>query len=153
MIQVTRRTVLSAIGGGIAVAVSGCTGPIASISGENPDDAAKHLTARSESELIASYDAVIAAIPSLSQELSPIRDQHKQHLSALGESPATAVSPAAIETASRDTALKALRMLEKQAASRRTMAALTVGAGDLVSLLARIGASEAGHAAFLSGVH
>jgi hypothetical protein len=152
MIHVSRRTMLSGMAGGVAVTMTGCSGPVASLGGENPDDAARRLTAVSEQQLVAAYDAVIAAIPSLSGELGTIRDQHTQHLAALGDTQAASGSPAAIDTAARPAALRALRKLERGAASERTMAAVSVSAADLVQLLTRIGASEAGHAAYLSGV-
>ena len=51
------------------------------------DDAVRSDVSASEQRLLARYDATIAAFPALAGKLQPIRDQHAEHLAAMGSQP------------------------------------------------------------------
>jgi hypothetical protein len=109
----------------------------------DPDAAILAAARAEELALLAAYDALLTARPTLRIRLAPLRAHHAAHLTALREtpeSPAPAPSPA---PASRDV----LAAERRAAAARRADAerATPVRAG----LLASIGASEAAHAAVL----
>ncbi|KUN75997.1 hypothetical protein AQJ66_35195 [Streptomyces bungoensis] len=90
-----RRTLLaSAVG---AALLAGCSaGPDSGGSGAGPSATARARAraARDSSGLLARYDAVLAAHPSLAQRLRPLRAQVAAHVAAFGGRPATA-SPSA----------------------------------------------------------
>ena len=134
--------------------LAACTGsaepapPSASASAPPADLAAE--VAGEESALIATYDALLAGVPGLSEEASAlltlIRDQHVQHLRRPGRdrraqppaSPGTApATPAA--------AISLLVAAEREAARSRIRACVAADEPDLARLLTFIGASEASH--------
>jgi len=150
---VSRRAVLGGLAGGLAVAsVAGCSGPIATFGAPDPDDAALRLTAASERNLIAAYEAAIVAIPTLASDLNPIAEQHRQHLAALGDVESPPSGSETFPAEDRTGTLKALRMMERAAAKERSTAAVAIAAPAFVEIVTRIGASEAGHAAYLTTV-
>jgi hypothetical protein len=98
-----------------------------------------------EAALIARYDVAIAAFPDapVTATLSAIRDQHADHLAALGGSaaPASAPSPPASVAA----AITDLIGAERAAAKARVDSCVAAGDPELARLLTMIGASEAAH--------
>jgi hypothetical protein len=103
--------------------------------------------ATQEGELVAQYEAVLAAFPSLAADatvvLTSIRDEHKQHRDALGGTTteaATAAAPASI-----DAAITSLIAAERTASRDRVTACVDAPSADAARLLAFIGASEASH--------
>ncbi len=102
--------------------------------------------AAEEADLVALYDAVLAAFPgSVANDLlTALRDQHAQHRDALGGagSPAT-TSPAV--PATLDAALASLATTERQAARSRTRACVAATDDGQARLLSLIAASEAAH--------
>jgi hypothetical protein len=107
-------------------------------------------TVADEQALLQRYDATIAAYPSLAQVLGPIREQHAQHVTALGASPATAPSPltSGASTASDADlrgALTALIDAERAAMRQRIDASVSAGDAAAARTLAFIAASEGSH--------
>jgi hypothetical protein len=133
--------------------LAACTGsaeptPGSTAASAPPVDLAAEVAAE-ESALIASYDAVLAAATGLGDEafalLALIRDQHRQHLDALGgiDSPSPSVASAAPSTAAA--AVGSLIDAERAAARSRIRACVAAEDADLARLLTFIGASEASH--------
>ena len=133
--------------------LAACTGsaepspPSASASAPPADLAAE--VAGEESALIATYDALLAGVAGLGEEatalLTLIRDQHVQHLEALG---ATAAQPPASTGTAPATPAAAISLLvaaEREAARSRIRACVAADEPDLARLLTFIGASEASH--------
>lgn len=151
----TRRLLLGGAAAGLVVGVTGCSaGSIPLISAPDPDDEVRRGVAESERLLIAAYDSAIAAAPALAGRLQGLRDQHQAHLTAVstGLDPATLPSTSASGSpTAAATGIRNLRRLEAAAAKQRIDACAAATATDLAELLARIGASEAGHVAALSG--
>lgn len=134
--------------------IASCTGsteppPGSATASALPADLAAEVAAE-EAALIARYDAVLAAGPGLGEEttalLALIRDQHVQHLDALGGTgtavPATA---GASSPATQDAAITDLIAAEREAARSRIRACVAADDADLARLLTFIGASEASH--------
>lgn len=155
MNRLSRRGLLLAVSAGTGLALAGCSADLPGIPGvgENPDDEARRSTAESERALIAAYEVVIAALPNLAGEIGFIAEQHAQHLAALevDEVPPSSASPA-VGTGDRRSAVADLRKLENAAAGARLAACDSAGDAALIQILARVGASEASHAAYLAGV-
>ena len=155
--RVTRRLVLGGTAAGLIVGIAGCSGSsLPLISAPDPDDEVRLGVARSEQALVAAYDAAIAATPAAADQLRTFRDQHQAHFTAVSEGldPAAltpASSPASASPGKSPTGLRGLRRMEVAAARQRIEACTAATAGDLAELLARIAASESGHAAALSG--
>lgn len=153
---VTRRLVLGAAVGGALAGLTGCSsGTISIISPADPDDELRRAVAQSEQLLLASYDTTIAAFPTLATRLRVLRDQHQAHLTAVAQdldlaAPAS-VSPGTQPAGGQSAAIRALRRLEAGAARQRIESCTAAEAPELAELLARIGASESGHVAALSG--
>lgn len=118
----------------------------------------------SEQNLIASYEAVLSAQPSLAARLDPVLARHREHLAVLkrhyvpgsgdradegGGIPAPRAVPMPGGPGG-DGALEALRRAEDRAAAARTADAAKA-APELAQLLASVGACEAGHAMLASG--
>lgn len=61
----------------------------------DPDEALRASAAAREQVLLREYDAVLAALPSLSPRLAPLRAHHVQHLVAVGAEEPAAPAPAA----------------------------------------------------------
>lgn len=151
--RVTRRLLLGGTAAGLIVGAAGCSGSsLPLISAPDPDDEVRLGVARSEQALIAAYDAAIAATPAAAEQLRTFRDQHQAHFTAVSEGldPA-ALTPASASPGRSATGLRGLRRMEVAAARQRIEACTAATAGDLAELLARIAASESGHAAALSG--
>lgn len=150
----TRRALLASALGGSALVVAGCSTPtIPLLSTPDPDDEVRATVAASELALIAAYDQVITANPALADRLRPLRDQHRDHLAAVAED-LQLPTPGASQSRSpgdRGEGLRTLRRLEAAATRQRIDASVAAAEPELASLLARIGASESGHVAFLSG--
>lgn len=158
----TRRAVLGGLGGSAAAVlatVAGCTkiSPAAAPP-PGPDVALLDGVIQNEADLIALYEAVMAAHQALGARLRPLHDHHARHLAVLqrhyvpGTDSGTttpAPRPAATAPAGESRALAALRAAEREAAAAR---AGEVGraAPGLAQLLAGIGACEAAHAQVLA---
>ena len=141
-----------------ALAVAACsTGSTAS--SDHPSGAQPVATVASvanEADLIAQYDAVIAQFPPLAASLTPIRDQHRAHLTALGgdaagSAPQASNSGPATEARSTQAALTQLAAAEKAAAQLRLQDCIAATGEPLIRILASIAASEASHVAELVG--
>jgi hypothetical protein len=152
----SRRALLSgsALAGAVLL-VGACTSapsPAPTVSpdpGPDPDEQVRAGVAADEAQLLALYDAVIAAHPALAASLTAIRAEHAEHAAAMGVS---ATPPAPPAVGSRAEAVAALIAAEQQAIAQRTVACEASAEGDLARLTALIAASEAGHAEFLRGL-
>ncbi len=159
----TRRRVLTAAAVTLPLLAAGCKG-IAAL-GTPPKAAPDVAIARDamtvETQLIAAYDAVLAALPALAGTLRPLLAQHHEHLAQLrarliipAGHPLPAASPgakarrAAPAPGTPAAALGQLRTAE-DAAARALLAHLTAAPPSLAQLLASISASEATHALIL----
>lgn len=114
------------------------------------DAAVRAEVASGEQAMIDLYNATIAAFPALSTKLTPIRDQHAAHLSAMD---VAAPSPTAITQpapASANDAVSALIAAERKATAGRTDACVKASTPQLAWALSLISASEASHVAWLS---
>lgn len=100
-----------------------------------------------EADLVARYEAVLAAYPDLDEAvnslLTDIRDQHAEHRDALGGAPDAPVPSA--PDASLDAAIGDLLARERSAAKARRRACVAADDPAAARLLALIGASEASH--------
>lgn len=143
----SRRVVLAA-GAGIAGAgVLAACGD--STAGLGPaDDPVGTEVAGAEQALIAQYQAFITAFPQLSAQLTPILDQHADHLKALGVSGSSTAAPVA--ASDPRTAVAALADVEREAAKARRTSCVAATNLELARLLALIAASEASHAPALT---
>lgn len=104
------------------------------------DDALRRDVAQAEQSLIHRYEAALESAPAaLASLLTRIRDEHLDHLSAMGVAPASA--PASANPGRVD----ALRAAERDAARGRRTAAVAARDAELTRVLALIAASEAGH--------
>jgi hypothetical protein len=135
---------------GILAACTGSTGPppgSATASAPPPDLAAD--VAAEESALMATYDAVLSGVPGLDEAaaalLGLIRDQHAQHLEALGGSGAQPPASVATAPATAAAAVTSLIAAERAAARSRIRACVVAEDAELARLLTFIGASEASH--------
>ena len=101
-----------------------------------------------ELELIAAYDAALVGAPETRRDTyTRIRDEHVQHLRALGGSvPGATPSPGA---SPRAPGRRSLIRAEWRAMRGATAAAAAAGDPDRAQLLALIAASEAQHAVAL----
>ncbi len=108
-------------------------------------------TLANEQELIAKYNVAIAGLPTLAKELTALRDQHAQHVIALGgtppdTSPSTAVVPGFPgPSAGQQSIIQALSVAERSAASQRVEACVVATDGAMARTLTFIAASEASH--------
>lgn len=117
-----------------------------------------------EQSLVAAYDATLARHPDLASQLSPLRQQHTDHLAALanlvGKKVTATVAPtpetSAVATVVPSTvpndktaAIAALRKAEHSATAARTASCLTASKERAV-VLASIAACEASHEVVLS---
>lgn len=157
----TRRALLAgSVVLGASWGVAACTSDpppepdTSSTDGAAPDaDAGIRATvAGDEAELIARYEATIAAHPELADTLTPLRDEHLAHAEAMGSNRPEAGGFAEPVPATRGQALAALIEAEQQAVALRTSACEASIDTDLARITALIAASEAGHAEFLRGV-
>ncbi|MDO0925460.1 hypothetical protein QQY24_08575 [Streptomyces sp. TG1A-8] len=160
-----RRRSLLASAAGAALLVGCSADPDDGGSGGGPSASARARAraARDSAELLARYDAVLAAHPVLAERLRPLRAQVAAHAAAFGgataapspTSPtaATAAAPSAPSAAPVPTdgndALAALAAAERSLADRRAKALLDAE-GELARLLASVAASGAAHAYLLA---
>ena len=143
----SRRAVLAA-GAGIAGAgVLAACGDSTAAPGPADDPVATEV-AGAEQALIAQYQAFIAAFPQLSVELTPILDQHADHLKALGVTITSTAAPVA--ASDPRTAVAVLADAEREAAKARRTSCVAATNPELARLLALIAASEASHAPALT---
>lgn len=169
----TRRTVLTAGAAVVTAVLTGCgnaasTGrvsPGASLT-PSPDPSVDPSTAAppapttpppaawatevggAESRLVATYDAVLKAHPSLTKTLGPLRTAHKRHLAAV-QVPATGVAPA--QPAGQAEALSRLAVAEQKASTLAAANAVTCPP-EAAALLGSIAASDASHVLVLASV-
>lgn len=128
-------------GGGAAADGSESSGPA-------PGTVESARAARESAALVARYDAVAAAHPSLAARLAPLRAEVARHVEAFGGKPPAPAAAAGPEQ-SPAAALTALAAAERKLADRRAVALLTVP-GDLARLMASVAAAGAGHVVLLN---
>ncbi|MFI0722460.1 hypothetical protein [Streptomyces sp. NPDC021224] len=153
--RLSRRSVMAAavaaVGTGCSAHTTGADGKGGARQAAVPGAAEQAGAARDSVELAGRYDAAVAAHPSLTARLAPLRDEVARHVEAFGgRLPAAPASPAAAAAATPAKALAALAAAERKLADARAAALLTVP-GGLARLLASAAACGAGHAALLSG--
>ncbi|MGW7070703.1 hypothetical protein ACWGII_35030 [Streptomyces sp. NPDC054855] len=161
-----RRSLLTgAAGAAGAVLLSGCSDSASTDADERPSTAARlrARAARDSGELLGRYDAVLAAHPSLSGRLDPLRAEVKRHEKAFAEgsaapSPAAApgsASPSAAPSRKPSVpkdekdAVRELAKAERELAKRRGSDLLDAPA-ELARLLASVAAAGAAHAYLLT---
>jgi hypothetical protein len=148
--DISRRGLLLAAAGSAALTAAGCSAaapPDPQAPPETPDDRARRSAADSELALIAAYRSG-AKGGAEADRYAFFAAQHEKHLAALypvDTPPAPAPAPGGAPAAAR------MRRMESAAARQRTQACLEAEDGSLIELLAKIAASEAGHAASLAG--
>ncbi|WP_037679468.1 hypothetical protein [Streptomyces griseus] len=163
-----RRALLASAAG--AALLAGCSSPDDSGggTGSSPSttDRARARAARDSAGLVERYDAVIAAHPTLTERLRPLRAEAVRHREAFGGvrgsgSPTASPSPGAASQASPSVsptpavpatekdALADLAAAERTLADRRATALLAVP-GELARLLASVAAAGAAHAYLLT---
>lgn len=145
----SRRGVLQAAAAGPLLLLAACS----SDGGEqtpDADDAVRSDVSASEQRLLARYDATIAAFPALAGKLQPIRDQHAEHLAAMGSQPTNRDEngPAVGKTPAG--AISDLTAAERSAATERVKASGQASSAELIWNLALIAASESQHATALA---
>lgn len=152
MPALTRRRLLLAAGAAAALGAAGCSSTSEGTDATGAADADVLLAdvATDEQGLIARYDAAIAAFPGMAAPLRAIRDQHADHLAALGTRPRAV--PSAGAPATPDGAIAGLRDAERQAARARRAACVAADDTQVARLLALIAASEASHVPALKSV-
>ena len=143
----SRRAVLAA-GAGIAGAgvLAACGDSTAA--SRPADDPVATEVAGAEQAIIAQYQAFIAAFPQLSLELTPILDQHADHLKSLGVTITSTAAP--VGASDPRTAVAVLAGAEREAAKARRTSCVAATNRELARLLALIAASEASHAPTLT---
>lgn len=151
-----RRSMLAATAG--LAALAGCSVPRLFSDEPAPQampDADALRTVAAEALLLAArHDAAIAAQPDLAARLTPLRDAHREHATAIGRAldtsatPAPSVSPSALPR-ERAALVKALAA-DERAASERAGVACLAAAAYRAPLLGTIAACRASHAEALS---
>lgn len=161
-----RRRTLFASAAGAALLVGCSAGPDSGDSGDSPSatERARARAAKDSAGLLARYDAVLAAHPTLAGRLRPLRAEVAAHARAFGGAAATrspsptatgSPSPAASTAtpqavpATEKGALADLAAAERALADRRTKALLDVP-GELARLMASVAAAGAAHAYLLT---
>lgn len=155
----SRRSALAAagaVGVSAAVAASAAAAPAATEpsptkSAAHPERDPQRTDLVAEATLLATYDAAIAAHPSLEGKLAPMRADHAAHLHALAAMIRSAAPKpeGAGHWPTGAAALAALVAAEKSAAADRATACVAA-ARDRAPVLASISASEAVHVAVLT---
>jgi hypothetical protein len=162
--EATRRRVLAATAAALPLVMAGCKGLGAL--GTPPKPAADVAVTRDaiavESNLIARYGAVLAAVPSLAGELRPLLAQHHDHLARLharliipraaaqpSASPSGTASPRPAPVPGTPAGARADLRDAENAAAAALLAHLAAAPPSLAQLLASISASEATHALIL----
>lgn len=145
-LRLTRRAALAlVVGAGVAACTPGDNAAPDPSPTSDPDALTREDVAAQEWALVALYDAAIAAQPGQAKALATLRDQHVEHATALGSS-APLTSPSSATTVPDVAQLAAA---EEEASRARVTSCSRAVEADLARLLALIGASEAGHAAYL----
>jgi len=145
----TRRTALALLAGaGLAACTSGGDSVADTSPTVDPDAGTRAEVVAQEWALVALYDAALAAPSGRADELTLLREQHIEHARALGSTPATP-TPSASASVPPVPSAQDLAAAEADAARRRVNACSRAVEPELARLLALVGASEAGHAAFL----
>ena len=145
----TRRGILQAAAVTPLALLAACRSDAGSGEQTDVDDAVRQAVAASEQGLIRQYDAAIAAYPALESKLTPLRDQHVEHLTAVGGQPSNdSGSQSTPKTAAA--AVQQLTASERKAAAERTASCGKATSGDLIWNLALIASSESQHAAVLA---
>ncbi len=138
---------LAAPAGLLAACTSSSDEPAPAEGSSAPSTAVASQTALDEIRLIAVYEAALAAVPTeqaaVRDLLADIRDQHRAHLDAFGESPEPPAAPAL--PAATDRILATLIDVERTAARDRVAACVDAADPQLARLLALVAASEAAH--------
>ena len=145
----TRRQVLQA--GAIAplATIAACSsGGDAPVS--DADDSISSQVTASEDDLIKRYDVTIAAFPTLAAKLTPIRDQHNEHLAAVGGDSAPTDLKGVVIPPTAQAALKELVVAEREAARERRASCVQASGSELIWDLALIATSESQHVASLT---
>jgi hypothetical protein len=163
----SRRRVLAAataLAPVTALASCGVPNPLAGPPGPSPDVRTLRASISTEESLVGAYRSLLAAFPALSGSLRVFLSQHEEHLSQLhgrlivpphvsvspSPSPPASAPPSA-PPASPSAAITALAAAERDAAAAQ-VGRLGTTEASLAQLLASIAASEATHAAVLSGL-
>jgi hypothetical protein len=149
---VSRRSVLAAALVTPALALSACGSE--DRPADDPDAHLKQNTAASERSLIDRYQSAMLIYPELAGELAPIRDQHLQHLAAMG-GPTGQITQSAgglVAPTARDT-VAALAKAEGLAAKERLASCDAATSKEFSWHLSLICASESQHAVELSTGH
>ncbi|MET8077240.1 hypothetical protein [Streptomyces sp. NPDC005303] len=161
-----RRSLLASVAGGaLLVGCSDGTGSSEEGTAGSPSVVARARAraARDSRGIVERYDAVLAAHPTLSERVGPLRAEAVRHVEAFGEKvpAATAASPGASGSASpspspsvtvpatEKDALAQLAAAERALADRRAKELLDVP-GELARLLASVAAAGAAHAYLLT---
>ncbi|MFF8971983.1 hypothetical protein [Streptomyces sp. NPDC014995] len=175
-----RRTLLASAAG--AALLMGCSPGSGDSDGESSGgspsvtERARARAARDSAELVARYDAVLAAHPALAGRLAPLRAEVVRHVTAFGGARGTSVSPSASASApaspspsasasgtapaapsappvavpaGEKDALTGLAAAERTLADQR-VAALVGVPGELARLMASVAAAGAAHAYLLT---
>jgi len=156
-----RRSLLASAAG--AALLVGCStdGDDTENTADSPS-AAERARARAATDseaLLQHYDAVLAAHPTLTERLEPLRAEVVRHATAFGGSgatpsrtataaPSASASASAVPATASD-ALAGLAAAERSLADKRAKALLDVP-GELARLLASVAAAGAGHAYLLT---
>lgn len=162
--EATRRGVLAAVVS-LPLVATGCkgVGALGTPPRQQPDVTVVRDAIDGETLMISRYNAVLTAVPALAGSLSPLLQQHGEHLDRLrarliepataslpGRSPAVAASAAGAPVPGTPDAARAYLRQAEQAAARALMGQLTAAPPSLAQLLASIAASEATHALLLA---
>jgi hypothetical protein len=149
-----RRVLIAGLTGAAALAVAGCrpTSPGASANGNTPSPRVIDGVLAAALALAGQYDAAIAAQPSLSDRLTPLRADHWTHVTALAKAagrgvPSASPSPAASAATGFESpaaALRTLRAAEKSAQADAVQACIAAPAAN-APLLGSVAACRATH--------
>lgn len=153
--RLSRRQALRVLGGGAAAVAAG--GALAGCDwfAEKParPDALEPFY-QDTLDLADRYDAIIAAVPSIAERITPLRDHHRAHLAKLVivmkkklESPAPTPAASAISNLPTADAAAFTDLLEHEKASLdlASAACLAATAADRATLLGEITAGRATH--------
>ncbi|MGW6272384.1 MULTISPECIES: hypothetical protein [unclassified Streptomyces] len=157
-----RRSLLTGAAGAAGAALlAGCSDS-ATDADERPSAAARlrATAARDSGELLGRYDAVLAAHPSLTGRLGPLRAEVKRHKAAFADgsappspsgspSPSVSRSPKPAVPKDEKDAVRGLAEAERELAKRRGSDLLDAPA-ELARLLASVAAAGAAHAYLLT---
>jgi hypothetical protein len=134
-------------------AIAACSSPSTPAPPTAPPSSAtpQSETIRLEQELISKYDVAIAGVPTIAAALTALRDQHVDHITALGGTASTASAPAGAvagfpgPSAGQSAIIQALLEAERVAATERIEACVAATDATLARILTFIAASESSH--------